>query len=175
MNNTIIYKILGNLKHDGIEFKAGSFTSAELPANLIDEGVIKVIEGATTEDEAAEIDAEEIREALENAPAEEVAPPNTWEAKKDEEEQLDKDIDDLVKDEDKDKAPEGGEVYDGPMEYFKVVGEIHPLNEDGTEKEETLAIGSIHYLPVSAVDLETNQWAIATDEEVAADKETNQK
>ena len=39
------------------------------------------------------------------------------------------------------------EVYEGPMGDYKVVGEIFPLNEDGSKGEFPLDMGSIHNLP----------------------------
>jgi len=68
-----------------------------------------------------------------------------------------------------------GHIYTGPMEYYKVVGEVHPLNEDGTEKEEALEIGSIHYLPTNAVDLESDNWTLASDEEIESYNENLNK
>ena len=39
------------------------------------------------------------------------------------------------------------EPYNGPMGSYKVIGEIHPLDESGDPKEETLEMGSVHELP----------------------------
>jgi len=81
-----IYKVTSNIKHNGEDIKKGSFVEEFVGANtLAADGVLKLVEGATTLEEAVEIDAEEIAKAGESV-EEEVAPQNTWEPKKDEEE-----------------------------------------------------------------------------------------
>lgn len=44
------------------------------------------------------------------------------------------------------------EVYTGPMAKYKVIGQIFPLNEDGTPQETSLEIGSIHEIPEGVWD-----------------------
>lgn len=44
------------------------------------------------------------------------------------------------------------DVYDGPIGKYKVVGEIFPLNDDGSQQEKALELGSIHELPVNIGD-----------------------
>ena len=155
-----IYKVLSNLNHNGTSHAKGEYIDGEFAGSeaLVLDGVLKLIEGATTIEEAKEIEAEASEQ---EAPAEEeVAPQDTWGPTKDEE-QLDKDIDNLVND-----TKLEDEVYTGPMEFYKVVGEVHPLNEDGSPKDEVLEVGSIHELPKGAVDVESGLWEVATPEEV---------
>lgn len=158
---TKIFKVLSNLNHDGTLYPKGTFIEEFAGAQgLVNDGVLKEIEGAENTREAAELDAERTVEATEEE--KEQAPENTWEAKKDEEKKDEDTEDTNPKEEEK-----AGEVYDGSMGFYKVVGEIHPLNEDGTPKEEVLEVGSIHELPKGAVDLETGDWVEATEEEKA--------
>lgn len=37
--------------------------------------------------------------------------------------------------------------FDGVLKKYKIIGEIFPLNEDGTQQEEALEIGSIQEVP----------------------------
>lgn len=43
--------------------------------------------------------------------------------------------------------------YTGPMAKYKVIGEVFPLNEDGSKKDTPLEMDSIHELPEAAGDL----------------------
>lgn len=69
--------------------------------------------------------------------------------------------------------------YNGPMAKYRVIGEIHPLNEDGSQKEETLEMDSIHELPTAAGDqmVEEGTMERVEDEkpEVAEDKPAKAK
>lgn len=76
-----ILQVLSNLKHNGDTLRAGSFIEAELGefGSLISDGVLKVIEGANTPEEAAEIVSQEQASRIEAGEAEEkVAPQDTW-------------------------------------------------------------------------------------------------
>lgn len=90
--NTILY-VLSNLKHNGDVHVAGSFieaTEADLKAleSLIADKVLRVMEGAKTTAEAADIIASEKSAAEAAASASiEKAPEDTWGPKKDEAEQ----------------------------------------------------------------------------------------
>lgn len=52
------------------------------------------------------------------------------------------------------EAPEeeSPEIYDGPMGTYKVIGEIFPLNPDGSSQETPLEMNSIHELPKAVGD-----------------------
>lgn len=79
-----ILKIESNLNHNGTYHVKGDFMEADASSfeQLISEGVLSVVEGANTIEEAKAMVEEAMASAV--ATEEAQAPENTWEAKKDE-------------------------------------------------------------------------------------------
>lgn len=73
-----IILVVSNLKHDGTDYKKGQFIDSEPSVfqGLINEGVLRVIDGAETVKEAEEILAEEVAAAGDEEVA--AAPKDTW-------------------------------------------------------------------------------------------------
>lgn len=83
---TKIIQVLSDLKLNGVLVKAGDFFESEISAfaDLIDQGVLRVIHGAQTVDEAVQKVKEEADAAIVSAEEQEAAAEqNTWGAKKD--------------------------------------------------------------------------------------------
>lgn len=89
MNNTTFYKLLGNLNHNGTTYEKGTYVDGMdfggSVNQLVADGVLKPIDGATTAEEAAQLDAEETENV--EAATTEVASQDTWGARPDEDEQ----------------------------------------------------------------------------------------
>lgn len=76
-----IFLALGNLKHDGNVIKAGEVFEGELTTfqHLVTDGVLRVVEGATSLEHAAEIIQGEVAAGAAKAESEKAAAPaNTW-------------------------------------------------------------------------------------------------
>jgi hypothetical protein len=85
MNETQIFQVISDLNLGGDLKKAGDFLEIEIDkvADLVDMGVLKVIEGANNVDEAVQKVKEEADAKIQEAEiAAEAAPKNTWEATK---------------------------------------------------------------------------------------------
>ena len=79
-----IFKVISNIKHNGTDFTKGSFIAEEFVGSqvLVNDGVLKVIEGAETIEEAKAIDAE--TQAIVESEEEVVEPKDTWAPEPDE-------------------------------------------------------------------------------------------
>lgn len=79
-----IIKIESNLRHNGTDHVKGDFMEADASSfeQLISEGVLSVVEGANTIEEARAMTEEAMASAVATEEAQQ--PENTWEAKKDE-------------------------------------------------------------------------------------------
>lgn len=76
-----IFQVRSNLNHNGEPKKAGSFFEGALESftHLVKDGVLCVIEGATSLEHAAQIVADEVAKAAEKATDDvAVEPQNTW-------------------------------------------------------------------------------------------------
>ena len=153
-----IFLVKSNIKHDGTEYKKGSFFEAEYDAfqDLVNDGVLRVVAGASSVEEAEAIIAKENEETGEQAIKEkEVQPENTWGPKADEP-----------------KAPEKvedpkPEEYNGPMGKYKITGVASFTDEKG-EKQGELEVGSIQNLPKEIGDqFVTDGVAVEVTEEKA--------
>lgn len=79
MEQNVILYVLSNLKHNATQYTQGSFITGALSEfeALVKDGVLRVVEGATSEEEAAKIIADETEAAKEKGAAV-VSPKNTW-------------------------------------------------------------------------------------------------
>jgi hypothetical protein len=80
-DTVVIFQVLSNLKYGADSYTAGTFFSGGLEefGYLVTEGVLKMIPGAKTIDEAQEIVAKENEIAQEQAQKDaSIAPENTW-------------------------------------------------------------------------------------------------
>ena len=77
---TKIFLVLSNLKHDTETYEKGSFFAGELATfqSLVNENVLRVIEGASSIEEAKDIVAEAEVETEESSEEVTVEPTNTW-------------------------------------------------------------------------------------------------
>lgn len=156
-----IYKVLSNLKHNGVDYLKGTFFQSEPESAfnvLVSDGVLRLMDGASTIEEAEKMDAEEMENAKQvEQEKEATAGDNTWEPKKDDE--VTAPENDVVTPETKEPevvtTPENDDAPKddidttnvGPMGKYKVTGEIFPLNEDGTQKDTAIEIGTIVDVP----------------------------
>lgn len=62
-------------------------------------------------------------------------------------------------------------MYTGPIGQYEVVGEIFPLNEDGTQKDYALKIGSVHELPKAAGDQMVSEGTMREIPEIPAEQQ----
>lgn len=133
-NENIIYLVLSNLNHEGNLYQKGALIDGDYSPvfiNLVRDGIIKEVLGASTFKEAKKIlETEETSTLEETTP--EVEPENTWGGRKD--------------DQDDDTTP-APEEYKGEMKNYKITGDAFYTDEKGV-KTETLELGSIHNLPV---------------------------
>jgi hypothetical protein len=75
------FLVLSNLKHNGELYEAGSVIEGDLEAfgEFITAGVLRVVEGAESLEQAAELATKQVADALEKAKAAEAAKPkDTW-------------------------------------------------------------------------------------------------
>lgn len=81
----MIFRVISNLEHNGIKFAPGSFVTED-PANfesLVADNIVRPMEGANTEEEAAEMAAkQDAEEAEAKAKAEAEANGGTWDPSK---------------------------------------------------------------------------------------------
>lgn len=169
-----IFLVKSNIKHDGTEYKKGSFFEAEYDAfqDLVNDGVLRVVAGASSVEEAEAIIAKENEETGEQVAKEkEVQPENTWGPKTDEpEEKKDQQNADANAGASTDAGnPEDKKVeeYNGPMAKYKITGVASFTDEKG-EKQGELEVGSIQNLPKEIGDqFVTDGVAVEVTEEKA--------
>lgn len=142
MNNTTFYKVLGNINHNGTGYEKGTFVDGldfgGALYGLVEAGALKPIEGASTAEEAAQLDAEETANV--EAATTEVASQDTWGARPDEEEKepgLTPDAEEQKpEDEGGEEAPEGsGNAPAEEVSTEDVTPESAPENADAKPEE----------------------------------------
>ena len=136
-NENIIFQVLSNLNHSGTRFEKGQFFEGNYSefGNLVNDGVLRVVHGAESIEEAKEIVAKESETAGPETSTEEKEPENTWGPKPDEIE--------IPKEE---VVNVNLEEYKGEMGNYKITGVAEYTDETGVKTGE-LEIGSIQNLP----------------------------
>lgn len=182
---TTIFLVKQNLKHNGTDYKVGQLVQDEFEAtpNLVNDGVLRVIEGAESIQEAEAILAEEKEKHGERASGEaELQPENTWGPRKDEQEE----VKPKNKPEDKkegflgkifggmgniDKPEDKGEVYNGPMVKVRFIKDYEVVNENNEKTGEILATGTETEIPEPTVTImvDTGFIEIIAPSEVGSD------
>lgn len=130
-NENIIYLVLSNLNHDGTHYQKGAFIEGDYSPtyiNLVRDGVLEEILGASTASEAKKIIETENANTPEEEPTETVTPENTWGPKSDEPEEV---------------TPE---VKQLEHKVYKITGDAFFTDENGVRQGEPLEIGSIQNL-----------------------------
>ena len=85
-NETTIFQVLSNLNHSGTRYTKGQIFEGNLAefGNLVTDGVLRVVNGAESIEEAKEIVAKEGETAVAESTTPEKEPENTWGPKPDE-------------------------------------------------------------------------------------------